>query len=1037
MRKQTGTASVGLELTGGAEAVNVLSKLLNLLEQIAQVSGGKGGRGGASVNAPNVAGGSAFTGGGQAMYSAEPTNAQGGVQGGPGGVSTFTLNNVQSVLITAQNVVVNGGGGSGGGPGTGPVVQPTSGSQQAAQSGGGGAGGAGGSGGGGGAGGSGGGLPFSINAQGLLGHFGRVLAAGAGINAAADLLISMPSQYQNLIASQGMQASSGSLSNFYDLERGKMQANMPISALRSAGLGYVPGISQILSAWESNNERNFMNMAGDRTSLQNQIMNPGAARTLGVLHKLSGVGGIHDGFYEPGSKLDRYNKIARTAVQAESNYTEAQGRLGYRIGALGIENMSEADQERFMLGIGTKGYGKPLIGALGNIVGSANPFENEHVLNAMSGRTDKKGFSASMAGGLSAMQAAFFRGDAEGGLSMLNTWNSLSKMIPGAAGIVSAGQNMAQNSRIMMGHMIESSTLGSQATGSLFKGASPGAYGDTLKASMAAKRQAYTMKKALFDTMEEGQTKEIARSELMQMESELLQGENTSVMAPLSMSLSISGSQLSATSSRMDLQRLSGGSFAGRAGGYKDIRQNVRGQITQIERTLSGGGLTQQQSEEMRAQLEQLRLQERMSLRQGTDDQYGERGSYAALKTSESYSGMVTAQLLGSGTEFGRQAETFFKDNAEQLKIQKEQLSVLKDQKAISISEYNVRLASIQRAEADNAMAGTQAAFGAIGMDISRDSAYASGSGIRAGMSAFRTGSFSSEAQGFYGSQRAHLQSKRANQQRLLDKMKEEGMNSNNPAYAQKVAELASIDNELLQNDMQSATWQGGLDYGVRSSELSLQRAALTQTFSARGSIRDTLAKSRNLVGERINDLEAKLNNPATSPDAKKLIMMQINQARQEQVGFTASLEGDFLERMTSETINASGNFRFAAAGFTKREAGLAYDGMAKSRGYSEGELDQFDPGRFFGGGQASAERRLTRGERLYGKYSNTNMPSVFRDASLSKAAEGAVQLSGAIEIRATIVDGAGNQVAKTRDAINIGAQSLQATFSTDRGQMA
>jgi uncharacterized membrane protein len=115
--KGNNQANISLTIDNLNETLSGLRALQATLESIARIGGG-----GASVVAPTVAGGQTVAG--------HPNDSRaGGSQWGGGwgtpqfgqmpsmglgnGFNTFVLNNVQSVIIHAQSVSINGGGAGG------------------------------------------------------------------------------------------------------------------------------------------------------------------------------------------------------------------------------------------------------------------------------------------------------------------------------------------------------------------------------------------------------------------------------------------------------------------------------------------------------------------------------------------------------------------------------------------------------------------------------------------------------------------------------------------------------------------------------------------------------------------------------------------------------------------------------------------------------------------------------------------------------------------------------------------------------------
>jgi hypothetical protein len=416
--------------------------------------------------------------------------------------------------------------------------------------------------------------------------------------------------------------------------------------------------------------------------------------------------------------------------------------------------------------------------------------------------------------------------------------------------------------------------------------------------------------------------------------------------------------------------------------------------------------------------------------------------TYSAQYLSESKAKadkqMAQGRMFGTGSDLSAGINEFVKNQRAQIELDKAQLEELKKVN-LDPAEIARRSAAIINKETQLMQAEEMGRREAAGKDISAMTARYGGDTAELGVEAFKRGSFSTGAQTNFAEMSDSLKRRAAFQRTELARLESKGVGPGNEQWESKNAEIKQTEAQLFQTEMEMTTYSPGMDMRLQESDLMLKKSMLMRTFTSRGSIRETTKGQMNIAFQKMGDIDAMIQSgkDATgkplSPEQIKNLRMQKNQFAMEATQYQGQLEGDFIERLTNEVQNSGGNYKWAASQFTKREAGLWLDKTGKG-------TDEFDAGRFFGGGQESTERRLTRGERLLGRFTNTNLPTVFADRALESAGGGGggeVKLTGAIELHIRQTDGAGNQATKIREIVNVGGQSLQASFIVpDRGQM-
>jgi hypothetical protein len=193
------------------------------------------------------------------------------------------------------------------------------------------------------------------------------------------------------------------------------------------------------------------------------------------------------------------------------------------------------------------------------------------------------------------------------------------------------------------------------------------------------------------------------------------------------------------------------------------------------------------------------------------------------------------------------------------------------------------------------------------------------------------------------------------------------------PDYRAKLdAAIEQAKSDLLNAEMDKATWQPSIRRQREMSDVSLELTALSSTFTTRGSIRGALGKQLELTKKNLAEQDAILANTQPGTPAYEKALMRRNEIAGQGIAVQAQMERDFMERLTSQVVNAGSNYSLVASQYTKMEA---------SRGIKT---------RFFGGSQSDIEDYATRGSRLIGSYEGSiNQEEGFRDTGMMAAARG------------------------------------------------
>jgi len=963
--KGNNQANISLTIDNLNETLSGLRALQATLESIARIGGG-----GASVVAPTVAGGQTVAGhpndsrvGGGSQWGGwgTPQFGQMPSMGLGNGFNTFVLNNVQSVIIHAQSVSINGGGAGGAGGGTGqgaggggatPPVPPGVGGGPPGPGMPGGGGGPAGGGGPSGGGGSNPTNPLSLlpYARQLLGPMAGPLATGYLIQAGLRLPFQMAEsvQEQLRVSSQAsQQISTGSY--------GFSQAYNQTAYMKGAGerlllqtpLQYVPIISDIARYNLAANEAEAAQRTAKTTEgIASAYLPGGDERMPGNLEEvkrfqLARQGGIRG--------LEGYTESLRLAKSRIRDLRMKGGIFGSAFNYENFEN--RGDYFDFMGGMGSPIGGQIASDfysmGLSNSPRVSTMAQFDRALGGSANIRDIRGFS---------LDPDTIARNQEMAMKMRNTVPWMKAVIDP---ILRNTQQLALSQAQANTAMIGASTA--FVTGRGLSGYMSGmgeASGDIQQSLQA-----------LIDTQSRAQPGTVAYAE-RQGQILQLQGQQGQIKADVASTqfqqvggAAVYRSQASSAATQMAMR--SGGYFGGGAAGFgKTIAElNIAARAAGRSAAMTSVELDR---EMFLAQQKNLELQAQDTKIQGISAKYGEMSSAFAIPAAQAQQGMVRAQLFGSGSELKSSLDEFIRNQKAQIEIEKLQLGERRRQNLISPEEYRRGMAGIIQSETNLMQSEEMGTREAFQKNLATQSGAAAAATTRASRETIYGGSVSE------GAQKAFSKSIEAKREGIKS-LEAERDRATSPDYRAKLdAAIEQAKSDLLNTEMDKATWQPSIRRQREMSDVSLELTALSSTFTTRGSIRGALGKQLELTKKNLAEQDAILANTQPGTPAYERALMRRNEIAGQGVAVQAQMERDFMERLTSQVVNAGSNYSLVASQYTKMEA---------SRGIKT---------RFFGGSQSDIEDYAMRGSRLIGSYEGSiNQEEGFRDTGMMAAARG------------------------------------------------